>query len=144
MSERMEKFSDCHTRWEGLWYHPESHNYTSAALNLASLKGFKGTCRLRMYKNLKKGDNQPTYLFTISSTSEDEVEELEIQRNEHEPSLEDKVAELKEIMRRGSINGNRIELPSVSQSNAAHLMGRAIDIIEEITGEKWDFSYITW
>ena len=140
----MEKFSDCHTRWEGLWYHPENHNYTSAALNLASLKGFKGTCRLRMYKNFKKGDTQPTYLFTISSTSEDDVEKLEIRHSEHESSLADKVAELKEIMRQGSINGNRIELPSVSQANAESLMKRAIDIIEDMTGEKWDFSFVTW
>lgn len=141
-----EKFSDCHTRWEGLWYHPENHNYTSAALNLASLKGFKGKCRIRMFKNRRKGDGQPTYLFTISSLTEDDsdVEEIEVKYNEHEPSLADKVAELKEVMRQGSVNGNRIELPSVSQANAECLMKRAIDIIEDMTGEKWDFSFVTW
>lgn len=139
----MEKFSDCHTRWEGLWYHPENHNYTSAALNLASLKDFKGNCRVRMIKNRFKGEGKPTYLFTISSLTEDkDIEEIEIQQSE--PSIADQIAELAEVMRQGTINGNRINLPSESQATAASLYKRAISIIEEMTGEKWDFSYVTW
>ncbi len=67
------KFADRQTKWEGLWYHPKEHNFTSAAFNLAALKEFKGTCRIRMFKNLykTKGDNKPTYLFTIASTTVD-------------------------------------------------------------------------
>ena len=95
---KMEKFSDCHTRWEGLWYHKEMHNYTSASLNLASLKGFKGTCRVRMIKNLKKGERQPNYLFTISSVDEDEndVDEIEIQQGNGDD--QQKLCELKELL----------------------------------------------
>lgn len=33
-------FADKQTNWEGLWYHPENHNYTSATLNLKALKEF--------------------------------------------------------------------------------------------------------
>ena len=61
------------TNWEGLWYHPESHSYSSAVLNLAALKDFKGCCRMKVIKNRfkKKGDNKPNYLFTIASVDKD-------------------------------------------------------------------------
>ena len=60
------------TTWEGLWYHPESHNYTSAAINLSQLKKFKGSVRLIMIKNkFKKSANAPNYLFRIQDTQAD-------------------------------------------------------------------------
>lgn len=76
-------FANARTEWQGLWYHPEYHNYSSAFLNLKALKDFKGTCQVRMFKNRqkRKGDNRPTYLFTICSKDAFEgvnVEELNI------------------------------------------------------------------
>lgn len=60
------------TTWEGLWYHPESHNYTSAAINLSQLKKFKGSVRLIMIKNRsKKSANAPNYLFRVQDAQAD-------------------------------------------------------------------------
>lgn len=145
MSEKKkcESFADCHTRWEGLWYHPEAHNYTSAVLNLAALKGFKGTCRLRMIKNRKKGDTQPTYLFTIGSTTEDmsdNVEPLEIR--ESQDNTQALLDELKNVLQESYLNGERLALPTESLATAKGLYNRAVEIIEELTGEKWEFNYV--
>ena len=72
------------TEWQGLWYHPEFHSYTSAILNLKALKDFKGTCQIRMFKNQqrRKGDNRPTYLFTIcdrEAYEDAQIAEVEVQ-----------------------------------------------------------------
>ena len=81
------EFANHQTRWEGLWYNAEWHNYASKAFNLKALKDFKGTCRIRMIKNRfhKKDDGRPEYLFTVSATNLDpeevndwEVEEVEV------------------------------------------------------------------
>jgi hypothetical protein len=54
------------------------------------------------------------------------------------------IEELAEVMREGNLNGDMMMLPSESAENARSLMQRAIEIIEELTGEKWEFSYVTF
>lgn len=58
--------------------------------------------------------------------------------------LKAKIKELAEILRRGKRNGDVIMLPSESQARAQVFEDRAISIVEEITGEEWEFSYITF
>lgn len=98
-------FAGHETNWEGLWYHPEFHNYTSATLNLKALKDFKGTCRIRMFKNRRRsqGDTQPTYLFTISATDldPDEIDETEVREVERK---EYTYSEVRDLLRK-CING---------------------------------------
>ena len=142
--EKLQAFDEQHTRWEGLWYHPEDHNYTSATLNLSTLKGFKGTCRLRMFKNRKSGKNQPTYLFTISSTTEDKTEEVKPIEVGRELTRDDLIAELRDVMQQGELNGYVMALPSESYATAQRLYERAIQIIEELTGTEWNFNYMNF
>ena len=61
---------------------------------------------------------------------------------EHE--ILEKIDELKEILREGHRNADQLMLPSESQARAQNLMRQALGIIEEITGEEWEFSYISW
>ena len=56
----------------------------------------------------------------------------------------EKIEELAEIMREGNCNAEQCMLASDSQNRAAELMQSAISIIEDLTGEKWEFSYITY
>lgn len=58
--------------------------------------------------------------------------------------LKEKIKELAEIMRDGYCNADQVMLPSESQARAAYLQEKAQNIVEEITGEKWEFSYLTW
>ncbi len=58
--------------------------------------------------------------------------------------LKAKIKELAKILRQGQRNGDVIMLPSESQARALALEDRAISIVEEITGEEWEFSYITF
>ena len=68
------------TRLEGLWDH--GNVYTSASINLAQLKQFKGCCRVMMKRNHshKKGDRRPSFLFWIVSNDyEEKVSLLEFE-----------------------------------------------------------------
>lgn len=142
--EKLEPFDAKQTNWEGLWWHPEYCGFSSACINLSKLKQFKGNVRLYVRKNkyFNGGENgQPNYRFCIKDSKSDVFHSMEI---EDYTDTISKVRELAEIMRAGNTNGDVALLPSESVLRANQLMKEAIDKIEEITGEKWDFSYITY
>ena len=127
------------SEWEGLWYHADSHCYTSASFNLSEIKQFKGNIRFRVVKNrfFNGGENgRPNYAFRIESVDSEDAETIDFNDTQME--------RLREIMREGHSNAYQAMLPSQSASRAERLMSEAIEIIEEMTGEKWDFSYITY
>lgn len=77
----LETFDKKTTGWIGLWYHNDSHSWSSAALNLSILKDFKGTVRIYMRKNkfYEKNSNRPNYILAISdSKAERFVQNLEV------------------------------------------------------------------
>lgn len=141
----METFDKKQTSWEGLWYHQEYNGYSSKAFNLKKLKNFKGTVRFYMYKNRNiKGTNRPNYVICIKDSKSDSFNEIEIEEDE---SIQDKINlinELKEIMHEGNHNADVMRLPSETQADAQALMKRAIEIIEQLTNEKWNFQYLTF
>lgn len=142
----METFEGKQTNWEGLWWHPEYNGYSSAALNLDALKGFDGTVRLYVRKNkfYNCGENgRPNYNFCIKAANSDTFTDVTVEDDER-VHLCDKIEELRDVMARGRRNGDYMALPSDSQAMAATLMKRAIELVEEITGEQWEFSYITY
>lgn len=144
MKDKLEPFDAKQTNWEGLWWHPEYCGFSSASINLSKLKQFKGNVRLYVRKNkyFNGGENgQPNYRFCIKDANADVSHALEV---EDSIDIISKVKELAEIMREGNANGNRLMLPSESASRAERLMKEAIEIIEEITGEKWEFSFLTY
>jgi hypothetical protein len=53
-----------------------------------------------------------------------------------------KVEELTDVLRQSRENAYGIpNLPSKEKEMAEYLHGRAIELVEEITGEDWEFSY---
>lgn len=140
----LEPFDSKQTKWEGLWWHPEYCGFSSAIINLADLRKFKGNVRLYVRKNkfFNNGENdRPNYHFCIKDANADIFNSLEI---EDSVNIISKVKELAELMREGKSNGYMAALPSESQQRARDLMHEAIGIIEEITGEEWDFSFVTY
>ena len=56
-----------------------------------------------------------------------------------------KVEELTDVLRQSHENSYGIpDLSSREKARADYLHGKAIELVEEITGEKWEFSYRTF
>ena len=56
-----------------------------------------------------------------------------------------KVDELTEVLRQSQENAyGGVKLPSETRATAAYLLERAMELVYEITGERWEFSYQTW
>ena len=82
---KLEPFDKKQTNWEGLWYHPEYNGYSSACINLAELRKFKGNVRLYIRKNkfFNKGENgRPNYHFCLKDADADVFHTLEIEGEE--------------------------------------------------------------
>ena len=64
---KCESFDQKRTKWQGLWYHPESYSFSSTTLSLADIKKFKGNIRLIVKKNkfYEQGSSKPNYVFMI-------------------------------------------------------------------------------
>lgn len=64
---KCEPFDQKRTKWQGLWYHPESHSFSSTTLSLADIKKFKGNIRLIVKKNkfYEQGSSKPNYVFML-------------------------------------------------------------------------------
>ena len=59
-----------------------------------------------------------------------------------EDEILQKVEELTDVLRQSRRNAYGIpKLPSEEKAMADYLHGRAIELVEEITGEDWEFSY---
>ncbi len=68
----LEQFDHKQTKWEGLWWHPETNSFGSAAINFKQLRDFKGTARLYVRKNrwYNGGENgRPNYVFSFRDAS---------------------------------------------------------------------------
>lgn len=81
----LNKFEGKETKWEGLWYNPEWHSYSSAVINLSALKEFKGQVRLVVRKNrfYNKGENnRPNYIFSIKDSQLSEFKDIEVKEAE--------------------------------------------------------------
>ena len=142
----MEKFKGKKTKWEGLWRH--NNCWTSASFNLTKLKNFKGNFQIVVTRNKAAGYDEdddfnapeyfkPEFVFTINGSENDTGNELEIEDDPME-----KIEKLAEILREA--NHCPMMLPSESQARADSLLGQATSIIEELTGEKWYFEFLTW
>ena len=78
---KFEVFDGKQTTWEGLWWHPESGYFSSAAISLAQLRKFKGSVRLYVKKNrfYNNGENgRPNYNFILRDANTENDTELEV------------------------------------------------------------------
>ena len=65
---KLEPFDNKRTQWSGLWYHNDSHCFTSSTFSLADIRKFKGNIRLVVRKNRYYNDgenNRPNYVFML-------------------------------------------------------------------------------
>ena len=141
---KLETIERKQTSWAGLWWHPEYSGFSSEALDLSQLRKFKGKVRLYMRKNAyyNNGENgRPNYCFCLKDSNSEAFNQLEV---EDDDSIFAKIERLREIMRAGNTNADRMMLASESQARADDLMREAVALIEDITGESWEFSYITY
>lgn len=142
---KLESIEGMSTNWTGLWWHPEYNGFSSAVIDLSELRKFKGKIRMLMRKNkfYNGGENnRPNYNFCLKDADSPVFETLEV--SEDEEDLFTKIEKLREIMRAGNANADVLRLPSESRAEAAALMQEAISLVEDITGEKWEFSFLSF
>ena len=138
---KLESFDNKQTKWEGLWWHPEYNGFSSTVIDLSVVRKFKGKVRLYVRKNkfYNGGENgRPNYCFSLKDADSEVFNTLEVVEDD------DPLEELREVMREGNLNANQIMLASESQYRAQELTKRAIELVEKITGEEWNFTYITY
>lgn len=110
---KLEPFENHRTNWMGLWYHADTHKYSSATLNLADLRKFKGNFKMLVCKNRNyvDGGNRPNYVFCLCDSNYDtvnpkgfEVQEIQIDcETEYQTSDGERLYTRDEVMR--CING---------------------------------------
>ena len=77
---KLEPFDQKRTNWQGLWYHKHNYCFTSASINLADLKKYKGCVRLVVRKNRYYNDGQndrPNYVFMLVDSKAERFRDLE-------------------------------------------------------------------
>lgn len=128
------------TKWQGLWRQDREGFYAGQVIKKDDIPEHTRIV-LRYNKFYEKGGNRPrfVYCFADSAGYEDKCVPVE-----YENSPAQMIAELAEVMREGNRNADVMRLPSDSMSAAASLYDRAIEIIEDLTGETWDFSYLSY
>ena len=128
------------TKWQGLWRQDREGFYAGQVIKREDIPKHTRII-LRYNKFYEKDGNRPrfVYCFADSTGYEDKCVPVE-----YENSPAQKITELAEIMREGNRNADVMRLPSDSMSAAASLYDRAIEIIEDLTGVTWDFSYLSY
>ena len=84
---KLEPFERKQTKWEGLWWHPETNSFSSGTISLSDLKKFKGKVRIQIRKNkfFNGGENRrPNYLFTIRDSDSEAFKNLEVIHDEED------------------------------------------------------------
>lgn len=135
------------TEWQGLWSQGHPGLYASKVFKKEDITELPRYTRilLKYNKYYEKDGDRPRMVFCFADAEEykDACVPLEVGRDSEYHQLRElnkKIGELRLIMKAGKMNGDYAMLPSESQANAHDLMSRAIAIVEEITGEKWEFS----
>ena len=142
---KLETIEGKQTSWAGLWWHPEICGFSSQAIDLSQLRKFKGAVRLYMRKNryFNNGENnRPNYNFQLRDAKSDNPTELIV--DDMEETVDDKIERLADIMIQGNTNADLGQFPSYSQARMLDLQRQALDIIEELTGQKWLFTCTTF
>lgn len=127
------------TKWLGLWAQERQGFYAGRVIKKAEIPKYTRLI-LRYNKFYEKEGNKPRFVYCFADSKGYESKCVPV---EHEDSLQSKIDKLKGILKDGN-NVPPMMLPSESQSRAAMLEKEAIALVEEITGEKWDFQYWTF
>lgn len=135
------------TEWQGLWMQREGV-YSGYVLKKEDIPK-NPRLIVRYNKFYKKDSNKPRFVYCFANgdaakaiTIKQDIDDYISLKDADE--ILDKIDELREVLRDANTNADRMLLPSESQAVADSLMEKAIELVEEITGEEWDFTYITW
>lgn len=82
MADKLFPVEGKRTNWLGLWYQPEFHYFSSAVINLADIRKFKGNVRLKVRKNqfYKNGINgRPNYVFSLVDAHSDNPADMTVE-----------------------------------------------------------------
>lgn len=77
----LEPFDQKRTKWSGLWYHSDTHSFSSPTFSLAELRKFKGRVRLIVRKNrfYNDGENgRPNYVFIFADSKNEKYFDMEV------------------------------------------------------------------
>ena len=140
------------TKWLGLWTQEKEGVCAGQVIKKSEIPAYT---RIVMMPNkyYKEGTNRPkfVYCFADSIGYEDKCKKIDFEEDpEYLEELErlqerdDKIEELADVMREGQLNSWNMCLPSESAGTANELRNRAIQLIEDITGEEWNFTYLNW
>lgn len=78
---KLEPIDQKRTNWEGLWYHPDLHSFSSVAFSLSDLRKFKGNVRLIVKKNQYYNNgknNRPNYIFMLVDSKSEKWIDLQV------------------------------------------------------------------
>lgn len=125
------------TKWEGLWGQERQGFYSGRIIKKSDIPSYTRIV-LRYNKFYEKEGNKPRFIYCFADSEGYEEKCIQL---EYEDSLQSKIDKLAEIMRKGHDGSEWHMLPSESQARADWLEQEAIELIEEITGEKWKFAY---
>ena len=128
------------TKWLGLWAQDRQGLYAGQVIKKADIPKYTRVV-LRYNKFYEKGGNRPRFVYCFADSDGYQEKCIPV---DPEDDIREKIDELAEVMREGYLNGDYACLPSESMDRARCLRERAIEIIEEITGEKWEFTYVTF
>lgn len=125
------------TKWKGLWAQERGGFYAGQVIAKKDIPKYTRIV-LRYNKFYEKGGNRPRFVYCFADS---EGYEEKCTPVEYEDSVQKKIDDLADIMRRGHDGSEFRMLPSESQARAEQLCNQAIELVEELTGEKWDFTY---
>lgn len=129
----------------GFWKKEGKESYLSSPLGYTNGK----PVRMTIWQNFNRNEesNQP-YFFGLVNNHFDFDEEVyggEVDTSYKDLlRMQELVEELAEVMRQGNSNADRMMLPSESMERMNRLFNEAYRIIEELTGEEWNFTCLTW
>ena len=126
------------TKWEGLWEQDRKGLYAGQVIKKKEIPPYTRIV-IRKNKFYEKGCNRPSFVYCFADSDGFKEKCISL---EYKESIQEKVNELTDLL----IEANYcpMMLPSESQARAQSMMNRAIELVEEITGEEWRFEYLTW
>lgn len=127
------------TKWQGLWAQNREGFYAGQVIKKSDIPKYTRIV-MRYNKFYEKDGNKPRFVYCFSDSEGYEDKCVKV---EYAESVRAKVDELTETLREAKNNANELRMPSESLAVAKALYEKAVSIVEEITGEKWDFPYWT-
>lgn len=130
------------TKWLGLWAQERHGFYAGQVIKKSDIPAYTRVV-LRYNKFYKSDTKRPKFIFCFADSEgyEDKCIPIEYEEYKENESKQAIIDELADVMRQGHNGEEWIMLPSESAARADRLQKRAIELVEELTGEEWEFAY---